>query len=51
MAEALRRACTLRLSAYKIPEHFVAVKELPRTPFGKLQRQPLQTAAATLAVP
>ena len=50
-AEALRRACALRLSAYKIPEHFVAVKELPRTPFGKLQRQPLRTAAATLAVP
>jgi long-chain acyl-CoA synthetase len=50
-AEALRRACALRLSAYKIPEHFVAVKELPRTPFGKLQRQPLQTAAAALAVP
>ena len=50
-AEALRRACALRLSAYKIPEHFVAVKELPRTPFGKLQRQPLRTAAAALAVP
>lgn len=49
--EALQRACALRLSAYKIPEHFVAVKELPRTPFGKLQRQPLRTAAAALAVP
>ena len=50
-AAALRRACALRLSSYKIPEQFVAVKELPRTPFGKLQRQPLQTAAAALAVP
>jgi acyl-CoA synthetase (AMP-forming)/AMP-acid ligase II len=50
-AEALRRACALRLSAYKIPEHFVAVKELPRSPFGKLQRQPLQAAAAALAIP
>jgi acyl-CoA synthetase (AMP-forming)/AMP-acid ligase II len=50
-AETLRRACALRLSAYKIPEQFVAVKKLPRTPFGKLQRQSLQTAAAALAVP
>jgi acyl-CoA synthetase (AMP-forming)/AMP-acid ligase II len=51
MAEALQCACALRLSAYKIPERFVAVKALPRTPFGKLQRQSLQTAAAALAVP
>jgi acyl-CoA synthetase (AMP-forming)/AMP-acid ligase II len=50
-AAALQRACALRLSAYKIPDQFVAVKELPRTPFGKLQRLPLQTAAAALAVP
>jgi long-chain acyl-CoA synthetase len=46
MVEALQRACALRLSAYKIPERFVVVKELPRTPFGKLQRQTLQSAAA-----
>jgi acyl-CoA synthetase (AMP-forming)/AMP-acid ligase II len=44
--EALRRACALRLSAYKIPERFVVVNELPRTPFGKVQRQVLRSAAA-----
>jgi acyl-CoA synthetase (AMP-forming)/AMP-acid ligase II len=45
-AEALQRACALRLSAYKVPERFVVVNELPRTPFGKLQRQVLLSAAA-----
>jgi acyl-CoA synthetase (AMP-forming)/AMP-acid ligase II len=44
--EALQSACALRLSAYKIPERFVVVKGLPRTPFGKLQRQALRNAAA-----
>jgi acyl-CoA synthetase (AMP-forming)/AMP-acid ligase II len=50
MAKALQHVCALQMSAYKIPEQFVAVKELPRTPFGKLQRHALQTAAPALAV-
>jgi acyl-CoA synthetase (AMP-forming)/AMP-acid ligase II len=48
-AQEVRRQCALRLSAYKIPERFVPVKQLPRTPFGKLQRQALRAEVAALA--
>lgn len=54
-AEAeLRRHCARRLSRFKVPDRFVLVAELPRTPSGKLLRRALretipakQDAAAT----
>lgn len=39
--ERLRAYCATRLSAYKVPEVFYAVEELPRNRTGKLARQQL----------
>jgi acyl-CoA synthetase (AMP-forming)/AMP-acid ligase II len=39
----LRRHCALNLSHHKIPREFAIVRELPRTPTGKVQRHLLRT--------
>ncbi len=38
-AAALAAHCRERLASYKIPREFLPVRELPRTPTGKLQRR------------
>jgi acyl-CoA synthetase (AMP-forming)/AMP-acid ligase II len=41
LADVLRAYCVRQLSAYKVPEEFVAVVDLPRTSTGKVQRHML----------
>ncbi len=36
--DGLRRLCTERLARYKVPEEFVFVDRLPRTPMGKVRK-------------
>ena len=45
MMESLRAHCCARLSSYKVPVEFLAVKSLPKTASGKLARMAI--AAAT----
>jgi long-chain acyl-CoA synthetase len=44
---ALAEHCRTRLSAYKIPEHFHIVDEIPRTGSGKVQRFKLRALVET----
>jgi acyl-coenzyme A synthetase/AMP-(fatty) acid ligase len=41
LSDALRALCVEQLSAYKVPEEFVAVARLPHTSTGKVQRHAL----------
>jgi len=44
--EELRAFCLARLAPYKVPDEFVVVAALPRTPSGKLRRAELRVALA-----
>jgi fatty-acyl-CoA synthase len=37
-AEAIRLYCREHMAGYKVPKHFIAVEELPRTPSGKVMK-------------
>jgi long-chain acyl-CoA synthetase len=46
--EELRKYCARRIAKYKVPATIEFVKELPKTPSGKIQYQKLQLAAEAL---
>jgi fatty-acyl-CoA synthase len=46
--DVVRKHCAGRLAKYKIPKHFVATDELPRTPSGKVKKFELRAQYASL---
>jgi long-chain acyl-CoA synthetase len=49
--EELRAFCKSQLSAYKVPEDFLFVDELPKTAVGKILKRSLQEQYSPVSSP